>query len=72
MQRNTIYCCENCTKFQRELNNKDSIIEELLEELDNCEHWLSIPPTTQSDRDCVNDIVKRCRLIIKKTKGEGK
>lgn len=39
---------------------------ELYDALEDCEYWLSAPPTSQSDRECVANVIKRARAVMAK------
>lgn len=43
---------------------------ELYDALEDCEYWLSAPPTSQSDRECVANVIKRARAVMSKARGE--
>ena len=43
---------------------------ELYDALEDCEYWLSAPPTSQSDRECVANVIKKARAVMAKARGE--
>ena len=43
---------------------------ELYDALEDCEYWLSAPPTSQRGRERVANVIKRARTIMAKARGE--
>lgn len=50
--------------------NLVSAAPELYDALEDCEYWLSAPPTSQSDRECVANVIKKARAVMAKARGE--
>ena len=43
---------------------------ELYDALEYCEYWMYAPPTSQSDRECVTNVIKNARRVMAKARGE--
>ena len=59
--------------FDEEQNANADLIAaapELYDALEDCEYWLSAPPTSQPDRECVANVIKNARRIMAKARSE--
>ena len=59
---------ELCDLQRAHIRQCDERLAALLEACESMEHWLSAPPTSNSDRACVSALIRCARAIIAKTK----